>query len=76
MNNVVLIADSSPLIGLSGVAQLSLLPRLYNQIRAPLAVIDELLAGGHKTSGHDFLDQMPWLEHTQAPAGSDPIHDA
>ncbi len=63
INDVFLIADSSPLIALAGVKQLNLLPRLYSRVIAPSAVIDEILAGGQKASGLNFLDRVSWLEH-------------
>ena len=63
INDVFLIADSSPLIALAGVKQLNLLPRLYSRVIAPSAVIDEILAGGENASGRYFLDRASWLEH-------------
>ena len=63
INDVFLIADSSPLIALAGVNRLNLLPRLYSRVIAPSAVIDEILAGGQKASGLNFLDRISWLEH-------------
>ena len=63
INDVFLIADSSPLIALAGVKRLNLLPRLYSRVIAPSAVIDEILAGGQKASGLNFLDRASWLEH-------------
>ena len=63
INDVFLIADSSPLIALAGVKQLNLLPRLYSRVIAPSAVIDEILAGGENASGLNFLDRASWLEH-------------
>lgn len=61
MNNVLLIADAGPLIGLAGVSQLNLLPKLYNRIVAPLAVIDEITTGEQNVSGRNFLDQAHGL---------------
>ena len=58
INDVFLIADSSPLIALAGVNRLNLLPRLYSRVIAPSAVIDEILAGGENASGRYFLDRM------------------
>ena len=63
INDVFLIADSSPLIALAGVNRLNLLPRLYSRVIAPSAVIDEILAGGQKASGLNFLDRVSWLKH-------------
>ena len=63
INDVFLIADSSPLIALAGVNRLNLLPRLYSRVIAPSAVIDEILAGGENASGRYFLDRASWLEH-------------
>lgn len=63
INDVFLIADSSPLIALAGVNRLNLLPRLYSRVIAPSAVITEILAGGQNASGRDFLDSASWLEH-------------
>ncbi len=63
INDVCLIADSSPLIALAGVNRLNLLFRLYSRVIAPSAVITEILAGGQNASGRDFLDRASWLEH-------------
>jgi predicted nucleic acid-binding protein len=60
--NVLLIADSGPLIGLSNVESLSLLPRLFDRVAAPSAVIGEVVLAGQLRPGHDLLDQAPWLE--------------
>jgi predicted nucleic acid-binding protein len=63
MNNVLLVADSGPLIGLAGVSQLNLLPILYHRIVAPLAVINEIATGEQNVSSRNFLDQTTWLKH-------------
>jgi predicted nucleic acid-binding protein len=42
-----IVCNSGPLIGLAGVGQLELLPRLYSQIITPLAVHQELTGATH-----------------------------
>ncbi len=70
MSDVFLIADSGPLIALAGVEHLALLPKLYSRVAAPLAVIDEILAGRRGSSGHNFLDRALWLEKLEVSASS------
>lgn len=60
--DLLLIADSGPLIALAGVKQLDLLPRLYRRAAAPAAVIEELIAAPEPVAATQVLEQAPWLE--------------
>ncbi|WP_242040232.1 hypothetical protein [Anabaena subtropica] len=62
MTNPVIVADSSPLICLSIIAQLELLPQLYQQILIPLAVWDEVTVQGAGLPGAQAVSQLTWLE--------------
>lgn len=73
MRDLLLIADSGPLIALAGVRQLSLLPQLYRRVAAPSAVIDEVVASANLRPGYDLLEQAPWLERLEAPSPLDPL---
>lgn len=73
MRDLLLIADSGPLIALAGIKHLDLLPRLYRRITAPHAVIKEIIASAHLSTEHNFLDQTPWLERLQAPVPLDAL---
>ncbi|MEH2112267.1 hypothetical protein [Nostoc sp.] len=46
MINSVIVDDSSPLISLAIIAQLELLPQLYQRILLPTAVWDEVIIQG------------------------------
>ena len=59
MRDLLLIADSGPLIALVSIDYLDLLPQIYNRIAAPLAVIEEIKAGAHLSPDHRFLDDVP-----------------
>lgn len=73
MPDLLVIADSGPLIGLAGVQCLDLLPQLYRRVAAPRAVIEEIMAGAHLSPRHNVLHHAPWLEQLEAPASSDPL---
>ena len=66
MLDLLLVADSGPLIALAGINHLHLLPRLYQRIAAPPAVIEEIKAGEHLSAAHRFLDEVSWLEHNDS----------
>lgn len=65
--DVLVIADSGPLIALSGIRQLTLLPQLYQRIGAPPAVVAEILAACDPLRGRALIDEAPWLERLSAP---------
>ncbi|MDZ7958648.1 MAG: hypothetical protein RMY34_12340 [Aulosira sp. DedQUE10] len=62
MINSVIIADSSPLISLSIIQQLELLPQLYQQVLLPPAVWDEVTVQGVGLRGAQAVSQLTWLE--------------
>ncbi|MFN6560622.1 MAG: hypothetical protein RMY28_012520 [Nostoc sp. ChiSLP01] len=62
MINSVIVADSSPLISLSIIAQLELLPQLYQRILIPPAVWDEVTVQGVGLPGAQAVSQLTWLE--------------
>ncbi|MBD2414905.1 hypothetical protein FACHB389_33820 [Nostoc calcicola FACHB-389] len=66
MINSVIVADSSPLISLSIITQLQLLPQLYQRILIPPAVWDEVTVQGVGLPGSQAVSQLTWLE-IQAP---------
>ncbi|MCC5657442.1 DUF3368 domain-containing protein [Nostoc sp. XA010] len=66
MINSVIVADSSPLIYLAIIAQLELLPQLYQRILLPTAVWDEVTIQGVALPGAQAVSQLTWLE-IQAP---------
>lgn len=66
MINSVIVADSSPLISLAIIAQLELLPQLYQRILLPTAVWDEVTIQGVGLPGAQAVSQLTWLE-IQAP---------
>ncbi|WP_413172248.1 DUF3368 domain-containing protein [Anabaena azotica] len=62
MTKSVIVADSSPLISLSIIAQLELLPQLYQRILLPPAVWDEVTVQGAGLPGSLAVSQLTWLE--------------
>jgi predicted nucleic acid-binding protein len=62
----IIIADSSPLIGLARIGQLSLLPRLARRIVAPKAVWDEVTAARAEAPGAAEVAGQSWIEVLEA----------
>jgi predicted nucleic acid-binding protein len=73
MPDLLVIADSGPLIAFAGVQCLDLLPQLYRRAAAPRAVIEEIMAGAHLSPRHNFLHQISWLEQLEAPVPLDAL---
>lgn len=67
MPDLLLIADSGPLIALAGVHQLDLLSQLYPSVGAPPAVIDEITNGTALRPGLDLPVIAPWLKRLANP---------
>lgn len=57
-----IVCDTGPLIALSSVGRLDLLPQLFSRLVAPRAVIDELRAGGEDRPGARTIAESGWLE--------------
>ncbi|MBI3460421.1 DUF3368 domain-containing protein [Candidatus Acetothermia bacterium] len=57
-----IIADSSPLIGLSRINQLELLPKLFGSVLVPPVVVEELFSKGHEKKGVEALRAATWLK--------------
>ncbi|BBD59343.1 hypothetical protein NIES2109_21260 [Nostoc sp. HK-01] len=62
MTNSAIVADSSPLISLSIIEQLELLPQLYQRILLPPAVWDEVTVQGLGLPGSLAVRQLTWIE--------------
>jgi predicted nucleic acid-binding protein len=61
MPDKTIIVNSGPLIALAGVNQLDILPQLYQHITVPLAVADEIRAGGPNQRHADLVDTHKWI---------------
>ncbi|MGE0084419.1 MAG: DUF3368 domain-containing protein [Desulfococcaceae bacterium] len=62
MNKKVIIADSSPLIGLALIGQLELLPGLYSKIIIPSSVWNEMTVEGKGLPGAEEISRIRWFE--------------
>lgn len=62
MTNAAIIADSSPLISLAIVEQLTLLPQLYESVLVPAAVWDEVTVQGLGLPGAEVVKTSTWLQ--------------
>ncbi len=70
---MLVIADSSPLIVLTHVGHVEILPRLFGGVTAPPQVAEELASGNRPQVVRDFIATKPaWLTIRQ-PARNDPI---
>ena len=58
----VVLCNTSPLLYLNLVGQLSILPALYQEITIPTAVREELLIGQKKGVQIPDIDNLPWLK--------------
>ena len=65
-----IVGDSSPLISLSLIGQLELLPKLYRRVLVPPAVWEEMTVKGAGLPGAKAVSELTWLE-IQAPAPRD-----
>ena len=64
---MLVIADSSPLIYLSRVGALHILPALFDEVVVPRAVWDETVERRPSAPGVDALQQAPWLRVVDDP---------
>ena len=61
------VSNSSPLIGLSAIGLLDLLPALYGTIHIPEAVYEEVVVKGKGRAGAKRIAKAPWItRHTIA----------
>lgn len=69
MNSRTIVGDSSPLISLSLIGQLELLPKLYSRVLIPPAVWNEVTVQGAGLPGAQAVSELKWLEiHEPMPA--------
>ena len=68
MRDVVLIADSGPLIALSLVHSVTILQRLYREVCVPTAVVDEIAGQGEFRKGADLFAREPWIKIQTVPS--------
>lgn len=66
-------SNASPLILLARIDLLEILPRLFDRVLIPRAVLDETLAGGEDDPGSRETYQATWLEIVEEP-GEQPVH--
>jgi len=71
------VVNASPWITLSVCGQVSLLKKLYENILMPLAVRDEIMAGGKNRIGVRELGEAAWLQmmEIQDPAKVSLLHE-
>lgn len=65
-SEAIIIADSSPLIGLARIGQLGLLPRLARRIVVPQAVWAEVTSARNDAPGASQVAAQPWIEVLEA----------
>jgi uncharacterized protein len=59
---VLVVADSSPLILLSRLSLLDVLPRLYDEILVPRAVYREVVEDGEGRPGAEEISEKEWIQ--------------
>ncbi len=64
---MLIITNTSPLIALERIGQLSLLPKLYGKVVRPQAVLTEIEEGKGKYGISDNLYNADWLETVKDP---------
>ena len=58
---MIIISDTSPIINLSIIGQLDLIPQLYKQIVIPKAVFDEIVTNGEGLPGSFEIKNAQWV---------------
>jgi predicted nucleic acid-binding protein len=66
----IIVADSSPLIGLARIGRLGLLPQLGRRIIVPRAVWAEVTGARTDAPGTSEVAAQPWIEVMKLPFGS------
>jgi predicted nucleic acid-binding protein len=61
MREAIAVADSGPLIGLTRIGQLELLPRMFSEIIAPPEVWREVTIKGRGLPGAYEISQVKWI---------------
>ncbi len=67
---MLVVADAGPLIYLSVVGQLDLLPQLYDRVLAPRVVVEEIVERGAGLPGSSEVAAAKWLEVMAVDAGT------
>lgn len=68
MRDVVLIADSGPLIALSLISKVVILRSLYREVCVPSAVADEIAGQGEFRQGADLFIKESWIKVMAVPS--------
>ena len=71
---MIVVSDTSPLTNLAAIGQIELLPRLFGETHLPLAVVQELSAGGKQWPGAAEVERAAWVRHHQV--GDEWVADA
>lgn len=61
MPETIAVADSGPLIGLTRINQLELLPRMFSEIIVPPEVWNEVTVKGQGLPGAYEISQVKWI---------------
>lgn len=64
---MIVVSDASPVLALSRLGQLSLLPGVYGEILVPATVAAEIRRGFAFDGSDTQLDSLPWLEVREDP---------
>ncbi len=64
---MIVVVNTSPLVALDRIGQISILPKLFGEIIRPQSVVDELDAGRSVYGGSDSLFHATWLETADDP---------
>jgi predicted nucleic acid-binding protein len=59
---VKVVANATPLIALSLIGELDLLPRIFDEILVPKAVYEEIVVEGAGRPGSEAVSAAPWLQ--------------
>jgi predicted nucleic acid-binding protein len=59
---VKVVANATPLIALSLIGELDLLPRIFDEILIPSAVYDEIVVKGAGRPGSEAVSAATWLQ--------------
>lgn len=57
-----IVVNATPLVSLSILGQLDLLPRIFGRVYLPCAVYDEVITRGRGKAGHEALIAVDWFQ--------------
>lgn len=68
---MIVVADASPLLHLSRIGRLDILPAVVGRVTVPARVWDELVRGGTRLDVVVSIQAADWIDVVEEPVGDD-----